>query len=154
MGFLTAFYSYGESKNTVDPGSIAAALDRNAISGDPNLPPVSSRSTPWQARGRERFRRFEWFKFGATTASFFWEAYQTQHQLPVHRRPERRRPTTNDLIYIHRDQSEMNFQPFTAAHDVHAGQQAAAVGCVYRSGQLSEQAPRPVRRALRHGSSR
>ena len=52
---------------------------------------------------------------GGTTVSAFWESrHDRQRQLHVRRRHERRRAARNDLIYIPRDQSEMNFVAFAA----------------------------------------
>jgi hypothetical protein len=72
-------------------------------------------------------RRFDWFKFGATTVSFFWEAYQTNTSYLFSGDLNGDGSTGNDLIYIPKDQSEMNFQTFTAATTTFtAAQQAAA----------------------------
>ena len=117
QGFLKAAYSYSQSRNTVDPGSIAlGSWTGNQISGDPTTRRVAYSS---QCPGQRVFvagtYRFEYLKFGATTFSFFLaglHAGNASYTLP--RRPERRRRHGNDLIYVPRDQSEMNFQPFTA----------------------------------------
>ena len=58
--------------------------------------------------------------------------------------------TTNDLIYIPRDTSEMNFQTFTASGVTFtAEQQAAAFEALHRAGRVPERAPRRVRAARR-----
>jgi hypothetical protein len=76
---LRGAYSYNISKNTVDPGSIAfGSWAGNPQSGDPNNPGVGY-STPFGASLGHRafvnasFTR-EYFGFGATTVSVFWEA--------------------------------------------------------------------------------
>ena len=78
-GFLKAAYSYGQSKNTVDPGSIAfGSWTGNTISGDPNNPGVAySNQSPGHRVFVAGSYRLEYFKFGATTFSFFWRATGT-----------------------------------------------------------------------------
>ena len=56
----------------------------------------------------------------------------------------------NDLIYIPRDTSEMNFKPLTVSGRTYtAADQAAAFEQLHQERQLPELAPRPVRRAQR-----
>lgn len=128
-------YSYGESKNTIDPGSTASSsFLNNQHIGDPNNPGVG-----WSG-GTQGHRLFaqvsytkEYFGFGATTLSAFWEA-----------RPSQQNFTTrgsyvygsdingdggaaNDLLYIPRDTSEMNFATFSSGGRTYpAAEQAAA----------------------------
>src|SRR5574341_269154 len=69
-------YSYGESKNTVDPGSIAfGSWNNNQHPGDPNNPGLgfSANSPGHRVFGTVSYRR-EYFSFGATSLSLFWEA--------------------------------------------------------------------------------
>ncbi len=122
-GFLRVAYSYGEAKNTIDPGSIAfGSWTANQHPNDPNNPGVGfARSSPGHRFYAAGSYRREYFGFGATAVSVFWEA---RHSIP----PGADSGNTsyvfsgdlnndggiaNDLIYIHRDISEMNFQPFT-----------------------------------------
>ncbi|MCB1024302.1 MAG: TonB-dependent receptor, partial [Acidobacteria bacterium] len=68
-------YSYGESKNTVDPGSIAfGSWNNNPHSGDPNNPGLgySGATAGHRFFGTFSYRK-EYFNFGATTVSAFWE---------------------------------------------------------------------------------
>jgi hypothetical protein len=123
--FAKAAYSYGVSKNTVDPGSIASgSWYGNAISGDPNNPGVGFAAT---SPGNRFFAtvsyRADYFDMGSTTISVFWEARNLGYNGTT--------PVTNasylysgdlngdggvnDLIYIPKDQSEMNFKPIAAA---------------------------------------
>jgi hypothetical protein len=115
--FVKAAYSYGESKNTVDPGSIAfGSWTGNAHSGDPNNPGVSfSTNSPGHRFFAAGSFTKEFFRFGSTMVSVFWESrtignasYTFAGDLNGDG------GTNNDLIYIHRDISEMNFSPFTA----------------------------------------
>ncbi len=129
LWFKTA-YSYGEAKNTVDPGSIAfGSWNNNPHSGDPNNPGLGF---SFATQGHRFFSaasyRLEYFKFGATTFSTFWEtrtggngSYTFSGDLNGDG------GTSNDLIYIPRDISEMNFQQFTASGTTFtAAQQASA----------------------------
>jgi len=114
-------YSYGEGNSTIDPGSTAfSSVANNQISHDPNNPGVAASA---YSQGHRVFMQasysHSYFNFGTTTVSAFWEA-----------RPTTQNFTTkmsyvfsgdmngdgfsgNDLIYIPRDTSEMNFSAFT-----------------------------------------
>jgi hypothetical protein len=113
-----AAYSYGEAKNTVDPGSIAfGSWNNNQHSGNPNNPGLgfSGASAGHRFFGTFSYRK-EYFKFGATTVSMFWEtrtggnaSYTFSGDLNGDG------GTSNDLIYIPKDASEMNFEQFTSS---------------------------------------
>jgi outer membrane receptor protein involved in Fe transport len=130
QGFLKGAYSYGQSKNTVDPGSIAfGSWTGNGHSGDPNNPGVAySNQFPGHRVFLAGSYRLEYLKVGATTFSFFWQgvtngvaSYTYAGDL------NNDLGTSNDLIYISRDQSEMNFQTFTSGGRTYtAAEQAAA----------------------------
>jgi hypothetical protein len=109
-------YSYGEAKNTVDPGSIAfGSWNNNQHSGTPNNPGLG------YAGGTAGHRLFlaasyttEWFRFGGTTFSMFWEsrtAGNASYTLSGDLNGDG--GSSNDLIYIPRDTSEMNFETYT-----------------------------------------
>jgi hypothetical protein len=136
-GFLKTAYSYGEAKNTVDPGSIAfGSWNNNQHPGDPNNPGIG------YANGSAGHRFFltgsyskEYFGFGATTFSAFFEARQpttatggpTNTSYVFSGDLNGDGGTTNDLLYIPRDQSEMNFQTYTQNNRTYtAAEQAAA----------------------------
>jgi hypothetical protein len=117
-------YSYGESKNTIDPGSTAlSTFANNQHAGDPNNPGVgfSGYSQGHRLFVATSYSR-SYFGFGATTISAFWEAKPSF--------PNTQSAASNvsyvfsgdingdgysgnDLIYIPRDASEMNFEQFT-----------------------------------------
>ncbi len=131
-GFLKAAYSYTRAKNTVDPGSIAlGSWTGNNISRDPNNPDVA-----YSAFGHRAFLagsyRFDYLKVGATTFAFVLEGTNSPNASPNLAYTfagdlNGDGGTNNDLIYIHRDQSEMNFQTFTAgARTFTSPEQAAA----------------------------
>lgn len=113
-----AAYSYGEAKNTVDPGSIASgSWQSNQHAGDPNNPGLGFSSATQGHRffGSFSYRR-EYFKFGATSVSMFWEtrtwgngSYTFSGDLNGDT------GTSNDLIYIPRNTSEMNFGDITSS---------------------------------------
>jgi hypothetical protein len=134
QGMLKGAYSYGESKNTVDPGSIAfGSWTGNAISGDPNNPPVAySNQFPGHRVFLTGTYRFEYLKFGATTVSFFWQG-QTNGVASYLYAGDLNNDlgTSNDLIYIPRNQSEMNFETFTTGGRTFTSAQQAAAWDAY-----------------------
>lgn len=111
-----AAYSYGEAKNTVDPGSIAfGSWNNNPHTGDPNNPGLGFAAT---SPGHRIFAalsyRREYFGFGATSVSLFWEGRtigNTSYTFSGDLNGDG--GTSNDLIYIPQDASEMNFEQFT-----------------------------------------
>ena len=126
-------YSYNIAKNTVDPGSIAfGSWAGNPHSGDPNNPGVGY-STPFGASLGHRlfvnasFTR-EYFGFGGTTFSVFWEARNGGNSSYVFAGDMNGDGGSNsDLIYIPRDMSEMNFVTFSSGgRTFTAAEQAAA----------------------------
>ena len=130
QGFLRGAYSYGVSRNTVDPGSVAyGSWTGNAHSGDPNNPPVTnSQYYPAHRVFLAGSYRFEYLKFGATTFSFFWQGYTNGVGSYTYAADlNNDLGSGNDLIYVPRDQSEMNFQTFTSGGRTYtAAEQAAA----------------------------
>jgi hypothetical protein len=127
-GFVKTAYSYTKAQNTVDPGSIAfGSWSANQIAGDPNNPLVAD-----SAFGHRFFLagsyRLEYLNFGATTFSFFYEGFSNGNASYTYAGDlNGDGGTNNDLIYIPRDASEMNFQAFTAGgRTFSAADQAAA----------------------------
>lgn len=108
-------YSYGEAKNTVDPGSIAfGSWNNNPHAGDPNNPGLgfSGASAGHRIFGSASYR-LEYFKFGATTFSTFYETRtggNTSYTFSGDLNGDG--GSSNDLIYIPRNTSEMNFEQF------------------------------------------
>jgi hypothetical protein len=118
---LRGAYSYGESKSLVDPESTAAtSYSRMAGHGNPNAP-VSSISM-WSPGHRvfalASFSK-EYFSFGGTSVSMFWEARHatftgsSRMSYVFAGDANNDLVAANDLIYIPKDTSEMNFQAFT-----------------------------------------
>jgi len=116
--FFKAAYNYGESFNTVDAGSIAfGSWNGNPHSGDPNSPGVgySQYSPGHRVLGAISYR-LEYFGFGATTVSVFFDGF-TQGNASYTYAGDLNGDggTGNDLIYVPNNTSEMNFEQFTAS---------------------------------------
>ena len=115
--FVKAAYSYGESKNTVDAGSIASGTwFNNPISRDPNNPGLgfSSNNLGHRAFATVSYSK-DLFKFGNTSVSLFWETRtigNASYRFSGDMNGDG--GTANDLIYIPANTSEMNFQEYTA----------------------------------------
>jgi hypothetical protein len=116
--FLKTAYSYGESKNTVDPGSIAAgSWFGNPITSDPNNPALAN-STNFMGHRVFAIASYskDIFKIGNTSVSLFWEGRTLGNaSYVVGGDLNGDGGTANDLIYIPANKAEMNFQPFTAS---------------------------------------
>jgi outer membrane receptor protein involved in Fe transport len=118
-GFFTkAAYSYSVSKNTVDPGSIAfGSWNNNQHAGNPNNPGLgySSFSGGHRLFLAGSYRR-EYFRFGATTLGLFAEARTLGNASYTFAGDANGDGgTSNDLIYVPRDESEMRFVTYTQA---------------------------------------
>ena len=130
-------YAYGDARNTIDPGSTAfSSWQLNETPADPNNPGLGRSSS---AQGHRVFVNVayskEYFGFGSTTIAAFWEAKPTLNGASFSSTASYvfagdlngDGAAGNDLIYIPRDQSEMNFAAFTAAgRTFTAAEQAAA----------------------------
>jgi outer membrane receptor protein involved in Fe transport len=122
--FVKAAYNYGEAKNTVDPGSIAiGSWQNNAHAGDPNNPGLGYAST---SPGHRFFTalsyRREFLPIGPTSISFFYEGRTINNTSYIFASDANGDGGTNDLIYIPRDASEMNFVQYTQGASGTAGQ--------------------------------
>jgi hypothetical protein len=124
-------YNYGLSKNTVDPGSIASgSWSANQVPGNANNAPVAfSPTSPGHRVFASLSYRAEYFDFGATTISLFWDgstigngSYTYGGDLNGDGN------SANDLLYVPRNTSEMNFLDIKSGTTVTftAAQQAAA----------------------------
>ncbi len=123
-----AAYNFGISKNTVDPGSIAAGTwFNNPISINANNPEASFSNN--DQRHRVIFAasyRKEYGDFGATQVGIFWEGRNQGRTSYIHSTDRNGDGGVNDLIYIPRNQSEMNFQDFDPDGNGPAGIYTAA----------------------------
>lgn len=132
--FRNGFYTkgalaYGTATNTVDAGSIAfGSWNNNQHPGDPNNPGIGN------AAGYQGRRAFlvssytrDWFGWGNTTVSAFLENFTLGTSSYVFGGDlNGDGGTSNDLIYVPRDASEMNFAPITGATPFTEAQQQAA----------------------------
>lgn len=127
---IKAAYSYGESKNTVDAGSIASgSWTGNQISSDPNNPGLGfSGTSPGHRFFVSANYSKEFLGFGATNIGLYWEARTIGNTSYVFSGDMNGDTASgNDLIYIPRDTTEMNFVNFTASGRTYtAADQAAA----------------------------
>ncbi|MBM3777885.1 MAG: TonB-dependent receptor [Acidimicrobiia bacterium] len=119
---LKSAYSYGEARNTIDPGSTAfSTVANNQHAADPNNPGLGwSKSMQGHRVFVQTSYTREYFGFGATTIAAFWEGQ------PSLQGSSRNASYVfagdmngdgyagNDLIYIPANTSEMNFVQFTA----------------------------------------
>ncbi len=128
-------YSYGRSRNTVDAGSTALGTWTGiAQFSDPNNPGLGySQNSPGHRVFVNASYTKSYFSLGATTISAFWEArtnsvnFATNASYVFAGDMNGDGVNNNDLIYIPRDTSEMNFVAFTALGRTYtvAEQQAA-----------------------------
>lgn len=118
-----AGFSYGESKSVVEPSSTAGSSwgSANPIRFDPNNPDLSfstnSSGKRWFVQGAYSAR---YFGFGATTLSVYYDAHTNcistcNFSYVFSGDANLDTVSGNDLIYIPRNQSEMNFVSFTTA---------------------------------------
>jgi hypothetical protein len=109
-------YTYSESKNVNDPGSIAAgSWTGNAIVTDPNNPPLSfSQYSPKHRYFVAASYTKQYFNLGATTIAAFFDGHTNGNNSYIFSLDANGDTAANDLIYIPRDASEMNFRTLTA----------------------------------------
>jgi len=133
---LRGAYSYGVSKSLVDPESTAAtSYSRVATAGNPN-DPIAEHSL-WSPGHRVfalvTYRR-EYFSIGGTSLALFWEAKHNQASSTPSSRisyvfggdMNNDIVSNNDLIYVPRDRSEMNFVTFTQGGRTFTAEEQAA----------------------------
>ncbi len=127
---LRGGFTYGVSKSVVEPGSTASSSwgSSNPVPGDPNNPPLANSSnTPGKRFFAAGTYTAHYFGFGATALSLFYDAHPNGVTSYVFYGDANGDGVSgNDLIYIPRNTSEMNFQTFTAT--------AAQGGGTYSSG--------------------
>lgn len=114
--YFKVAYSYGVARNTVNPGSIAfGSWNNNPHSGDPNNPGLGySVNSPGHRAFATASYRFEYLSIGATTLSIFLNGQTNGNASYVYAGDlNGDGGTSNDLIYIPLDKSEMNFQDYS-----------------------------------------
>jgi len=126
--FVTAAYSYGVSRNTVDPAAIAfSSWNGNAHPGNPNLPGLGFSAN---TAGHRAFGALSYSTPWGQTISLFVESRTIGNFSYIFAGDVNRDGgTANDLIYIHANKGGMNFFPFglNAAGGVVAHGHATAV---------------------------
>lgn len=118
---LKGAYSYGVSRNTVDAGSTASGTWTTiAQVAGPNNPGLSfSQNSPGHRFFINASYTKEYFNFGGTTISTYWEArtnstnFATNASYVFAGDMNGDSASNNDLIYIPRNTGEMNFVQFT-----------------------------------------
>jgi len=123
--FVKFGYNYGQSRNTHDPGSTASTnWGSNQISNNPNNAPVAySAYSPGHRYFGALSYKHDFFSFGRTTISTFGEGYTQGNDSYTFSADANGDGAQNDLIYIPRTQSEMNFVPFTSSGTTFTAQQ-------------------------------
>jgi len=113
--FTKVGYTYGVSKNTVDAGSIASgSWTGNTIARDPNNPlAANSQFSP----GPRVFAAFTYSRdfigVGATSVSVYFDGRPAGNNNYRFSNDMNGDGASNDLIYVPRNQSEMNFATLT-----------------------------------------
>jgi hypothetical protein len=128
--WIKTAYRYGEAKNTVDPGSIAfGSWNNNQHTGDPNNPGLAyAGASPGHRFFLVGSYSAEYFSFGKTTVSLFYDQFTNGNtSYIVSGDLNGDGGTSNDLLYIPQNASQLNFQQFTAGGRTYtvAEQQAA-----------------------------
>ncbi len=124
-------FSYGVSKSVVEPSSTAGSSwgSANPISLDPNNPDLAySQNSPGHRFFTQAGYSKQYFGFGATTVSIYFENRTNGNTSYIFSGDANGDTVAqNDLIYIPRNTSEMNFATFTTAGRTYpAAEQAAA----------------------------
>ncbi len=126
--YVKAGYSYGQSKNLVDPGSIAAgSWQGNPISNDPNNPDLSRGSnSPGNRFFTAVSMRKEYLATGATTFSLFLNGQTQGYGSYVYSGDMNGDGAfNNDLVYVPKSTSEMVFEQFTSGGRTYTATQQA-----------------------------
>jgi hypothetical protein len=115
-------YSFGEAKNTIDPGSTAfASWSGNASPGDPNNPGLGfSSASPGHRFFANLSYTKRYFNMGATSISAFWESRTIGNTSYIFAADSNGDGANGDLIYIPKNTSEMNFTAIPATSTVRA----------------------------------
>ena len=140
--FVKLGYNYGIAKNTIDPGSIAfGSWNNNQHSSNPNNPGVGfSGNTALNRVFAALNYRIEYFNFGGTNISLFWEGRNIGNSsYVVSGDINRDGGTSNDLIYIPNQGEETQFYEFTSSGTTFttAQQQAAWEAFIQQDKYLS-----------------
>ena len=124
-------FNYGVSKSMVEPSSTAGSSwgSANPITFDPNNPALAySGNSPGKRIFLQANYTVHYLNFGSTTLSVFYDGHTNGNTSYVISGDANGDTVSgNDLIYIPRSTSEMNFATFTASGRTYpAAEQAAA----------------------------
>jgi hypothetical protein len=124
-------FNYGVSRSLVEPSSTAGTSwgGSNPIVTDPNNPALAySANSPGKRVFLAATYTAQYFSWGSTTFSAFYDGHTNGNTSYVFAGDANGDAVSgNDLIYIPRDQSEMNFKPLTVSGKTYtAADQAAA----------------------------
>jgi Carboxypeptidase regulatory-like domain len=124
-------FNYGVSRSLVEPSSTAGSSwgSANPIVADPNNPSLAySVNSPGKRVFLQANYSRSYFGWGTTTVSVFYDGHTNGNTSYVFSGDANTDTVTgNDLIYIPRDTSEMNFRPLTVSgRSYTAAEQAAA----------------------------
>jgi len=124
-------FNYGVSKSLVEPSSTAGsswAGTFQPIVNDPNNPPLAySQNSPGKRVFFAANYTAQYLGWGATTFSVFYDGHTNGNTSYIFASDANGDGQTNDLIYIPKDTSEMNFKPLTVSGKTYtAADQATA----------------------------
>jgi len=112
-------FNYGVSRSLVEPSSTAGSSwgSANPIVFDPNNPALAySANSPGKRVFLAATYSHQYFGWGATTLSAFYDGHTNGNTSYVFSGDANGDTVSgNDLVYIPRDTSEMNFKPLTVA---------------------------------------
>ena len=122
--------NYGISKSVTEPSSTAGTSwgAGTPIPADPNNAPLGySSNSPGKRVFLQAGYTHQYFGFGATTISMFYDGHTNGNTSYLFSGDANGDGQTNDLIYIPKDTSEMNFKPLTVSGKTYtAADQATA----------------------------
>jgi hypothetical protein len=123
-------FNYGRSWSLIEPSSTVATIyGSNGIVSDPNNPPLAySTNSPGKRIFAAVNYTAQYLKWGATTFSMFYDGHTNGNTSYVFSGDANGDGYTgNDLVYIPRDTSEMNFKTLPVAGKIYTpADQAAA----------------------------
>lgn len=115
--FAKIGYSYGETRNLMDIGTAAySTWSYNPQASDPNNPKLGlSMYSPGHRIFAALSANANFFNFGQTTFSLFFDSYSAGRQSYIVAGDlNGDGANSNDLIYVPKDRSEMNFAAYTS----------------------------------------
>src|SRR5262245_19813658 len=125
-------FNYGVSKSVVEPSSTAGSSWAGVFQGivnDPNNPALAySQNSPGKRVFFAANYTAQYFSWGATTLSVFYDGHTNGNTSYIFASDANGDGQTNDLIYIPKDVSEMNFKALgpVSGKSYTAAEQAAA----------------------------